>query len=99
MTNWIDVPFLNPIKFYPTGPGGVHFDQDWDYNRILDFQTKARYYYKHQRGDTLKIQVKATLLPAPIQVYNCHQQLQETEFPFTLAASGGTMGYSVYETA
>lgn len=94
---FLNIPFLNPLKFYPNteNPGG-HFDDDWMYNRILDFETKVNYFQKWQVGDTSTIHIESTILPDALRVYDCDKTLRKS-IPFTKVADGAELGVNIYE--
>lgn len=97
MSNVLNIPFCSPLKFYEdTTTPGIHFDHDWTYERIKNFETKKFYYQKWQRGDTTKLQVGCSFLPDNLKLYNSKGKLKKS-FPFTLIAAGGSIGYSIYE--
>jgi hypothetical protein len=99
MSNFADIPFLSPFKFVPnTSTPGMHFDDDWMYNQIKSFETKRFYYQKWQRGDATPFQVACSFLPDDLKIYNSTGSVVKS-FPFTIKAAGGTLNYSIYETA
>lgn len=98
MSNFANIPFVSPFKFYPnTDTPGVHFDDDWMYNRIKQFETKRRYYQKWQRGDETPLQVPCSFLPEDLKFYNSKGEVKKS-FPFTLKANSAALNYGIYET-
>lgn len=97
MTTFLNIPFLNPIKFVPnTATPGKGFDDDWMYNRIKDFETKVNYFQKWQIGDTSTLQIESTILPNDLKVYDCNKTLKKS-IPFTKVADGAELGVNIYE--
>jgi hypothetical protein len=90
---YCDIPLLSPIKFVPhTNTPGVHFDDNWCYNQIKDFESKIRYRQKWQVGDQTVLQITSTIAPASIKVYNC-KQVQVGTIAWTLITSGTASVY------
>jgi len=96
MTTFLNIPFLNPIKFVPnTLNPGIHFDQDWAFNQIKSFETKVQYYQKWQIGDQTSLQVESTILPDDLKVYDCSGMVKS--FAFAKVADGEDLGVKIYE--
>lgn len=97
MDTFLSIPFLSPIKFVPsTSTPGVHFDDDYAFNRIKSFETKAAYYQKWQIGDSTPIQVESTIIPDDLKIYDCTGTVKKS-IPFTKTADGASLGINIYE--
>lgn len=97
MSNFLNIPFLSPFRFVPnTTTPGIHFDDDFTFNRIKSFETKVQYYQKWKRGDSTPIQVSSTLPPSDLKVYDCYGVVKKS-IPFVKVVDGLTLGYSIYE--
>jgi hypothetical protein len=96
MTSFLNIPFLNSIKWVPntTNPG-IHFDQDWMYNQIKSFERKINYCQKWQIGDTTTVQVESTILPDDLKIYDCTNVVKT--IPFVKTADGALLGVNIYE--
>ena len=96
MTSFLNVPFLNPIKFVPnTATPGVHFDDRWMYEQIKSFETKVNYYQKWQIGDSTPVQVESTILPSDLEIHDCTGL--KKSIPFVKTADGADLGTNIYE--
>lgn len=97
MTSFLNIPFLNPIKFVPnTATPGKGFDDDWMYNQIKSFESKVNYYQKWQIGDTTPVQVESTILPDDLKIYDCTKTSVKS-IAFTKTADGLDLGTNIYE--
>lgn len=97
MTSFLNIPFLNPIKFVPnTASPEIHFDSSWMTERIKSFERKVNYYQKWQVGDESIIQVESTIMPDDLKIYSCNSTVAAS-FPFVLTASGDELGVNIYE--
>ncbi len=96
MTSFLNIPFLNPIKFVPnTLTPGAHFDDKWMYEQIKSFETKVNYYQKWQVGDNTPVQVESTILPDDLKIYDCSGVVKLIAFAKT--ADGLDLGTNIYE--
>lgn len=96
MTTFLNIPFLNSIKFLPnTLTPGAHFDDSWMYEQIKSFETKTNYYQKWQIGDSTTVQVESTILPEDLKIYDCSGL--KKSIPFIKTADGADLGTNIYE--
>jgi hypothetical protein len=96
MTSFLNIPFLNPIKFVPnTATPGKGFDDDWMYEQIKSFETKVNYYQKWQIGDSTPVQVESTILPSDLEIHDCTGL--KKSIPFVKTADGADLGTNIYE--
>lgn len=95
MTSFLNIPFLNSIKFVPnTENAGIHFDSDWAYNQIKSFEKKVYYYQKWAIDDQRPVYVESTIMPSDLEIHDC-SGIKKT-IPFTKIADGIDIGTNVY---
>lgn len=88
MSNYLNIPFVSPFKWVPhTLTPGIHFDANWHYRQIKNWETKRGYYQKWKRSITTWIQITATIPPDPLKVYDINQQLIKS-FLWTITGVG-----------
>lgn len=98
MSNFTNIPFLNPIKFVPsTTTPGKNFDDDWAYNQIKEWEMRVCYHQKWQFGDETPLQIISTVLPDKLKLYNRLGAIVK-DFEWIPVASSGTTAGTVYET-
>lgn len=70
-TNIFEIAYLNPLKFYASSnTPGKNFDEDWYYNRLLDWQLRVSYLQKWQTDDMIKIQAISTFTGPTLTLYS-----------------------------
>lgn len=96
MANIFEIPFACGIRFYPdSNAPGKHFDDDWFYNRINDFETKVNYFQKWQTSDTIVLQCLSTFSTVVFKIYDKTGTLVYTK-PASLIINGPGNAYGVY---
>ena len=96
MTSFLNIPFLNPLKWLPnTATPEAGFDDDWAFNQIKSFESKAQYYQKWQIGDYTDIQIESSIPPSDLKIYDCSGEVLSIEF--TAVANGDELGVRVYQ--
>lgn len=96
MISFLNIPFLNSIKFVPsTSTPRNGFDDRWMYEQIKSFETKVNYYQKWQIGDSTPVQVESTILPADLEIHDCSGL--KKSIPFVKTADGADLGTNIYE--
>ena len=79
VVQYCDIPFVSPFKFYSeTDTPGIHFDDDWAYQRILSWQTKVCYHQKWLKKLATKFQITSTIAPAALKAYNSNREVVDT---------------------
>lgn len=96
MSNYLNIPKVLPFKFLPnTATPGIHIDDDWAYNQIRNYETRAYYFQKWIRAYTTKLQVTTTIAPESLKLLDSTRAVVKS-FAWTLAGVGAG-GENAYE--
>lgn len=96
MANIFEIAFACGVRFYPeSATPGKHFDDDWLYNRLLNYETKVNYFQKWQKDDVIPIQALSTFSTVVFKIYNLSGSVAES-FNATLICQGPANAYGVY---
>lgn len=107
MSFYIEIPHLNPIKFYPVDPGELptykyrHFDVWLNKIQTKEWEYTQPYLQKWEIADIVRIQVLAQITPLQLQLYTCSGEAV-SGFTFSLAEKSTTLSgvdFRVYEAA
>lgn len=78
MANILDIPELNPIKFYELDPienaiyNFKHFDRYWFEEQILSFQQLVQWSQPWQVDDVIRLQFSANYSPIQVDFIDCN---------------------------
>lgn len=85
--NFIDIPFLNPVKFVPReAPVYKQFDNTLFYYLISNFEQKVQYYQKWVDGDVINLHFQSNFGPIQVDLIDCKGQGIQS-FPAAVVAT------------
>lgn len=96
--NYVNIPLLNPFKFYPNvsqATAGVHFDDNFMCARIRRWERNIGYQQKWVKSETTKLQIESSLPPNDLVLVNFYGQTIKS-FTWTIVFTG--VSYKIYET-
>lgn len=96
MAQKLDIPLVSPFKFYKdTATPGIHFDDDWYYNRIKSFEVKKQYFQKWEKQNVTPFLIVSTIQPSKVVVRNL-KGLPVGDFLWTAIGPAGIAGEMAY---
>jgi len=95
MANQFKIPKLNPFWFVPnTASPGIHFDDSWACEQIKSWERQVHYKQKWKKSDTTKLQIRSSLAPDTLKVYDINGVVVKT---IAWTAVVNAVNYKVYE--
>ena len=95
MANLFDIPRVSPFWFVKLqATPGIHLDDSWWCERIKSFMRRVSYCQKWVKTDTTKLQIKSSIAPDTLKVYNSSGTVAKT-IPWTEVFTA--VNYSIYE--